>query len=327
MIGNNWNKQGDIARFKIDAPPGEYILHWYWRGYSDCHDVAVLPNDPIAGTVVPHTSDARYGIVGNQIIYSRIDHAIYAQVLYTIYAPPPLLCSRAQLTPRFRTSLLCMHLHSVQGRVVHNMDWTKFNARSDALPTGQCSATPLPVNPGSSSNEDVRLCYAIPPSVGNLTNFVGETHTEALSACKARCTTLGVECDGINVVPMTTPPAVYFTDKDRALSVGGSERAIPYGNSNCDSVCFNKEIVSQRAESFICYPVDVVGDREVEEDWTIAPDDPTDETWYSTVYKKDFAREFRGIVTPCMDYVSAAFPNGAHVTVGGILDRSLHLHW
>lgn len=65
-------QQADIARFKIDSVPGEYIVHWLWKGYADCSDVAVLPD--VAGQQVPHTSDARYGIDSGTHTMARIDH-------------------------------------------------------------------------------------------------------------------------------------------------------------------------------------------------------------------------------------------------------------
>ena len=37
-----WSVQGDIARFKIDGPPGEYIMHWYWRG-TLCASIVSVP--------------------------------------------------------------------------------------------------------------------------------------------------------------------------------------------------------------------------------------------------------------------------------------------
>ena len=248
-------------------------------GYSDCHDIAVLPNNVAAGTVVPHTSDGRYGVLGSTLVYSRIDHAVFSQ-----------------------------------GRCTQNMDFSDWNARSDSLPQGQCSAKPLPVNPSSSSNADVRLCYVIPPSgPANLTNFLGESHEEALDACKARCTRLGGSCEGLNVVPMQAPPAVLYTDVLRPLDAGSSERAIPFGNSNCAQSCLDRETGwgGRSADAFICYPVKPMGDRQVEEDWTIAPLDTGDETWYSTVYKKDRLREFAGLTTSCTEYKSPEFPDGS----------------
>lgn len=221
-------------------------------------------------------------MLGSTITYSAIDHAVF-----------------------------------VQGRVVQNMGFDGWNARSDSLPQGQCSAKPLPVNPSSSSNADVRLCYVIPPSgPTNLTNFVGETHEEALLACKARCTRLGGGCEGVNVIPMLAPPGVLYSNVNLPLNAGSSERAIPYGNSNCAQSCFDKESGwgGRSADAFICYPVHPLGRRAVEEDWTIAPFDTADETWYSTVYKKDYVREFRGVTTSCTEYKTAEFPNGAPFT-------------
>lgn len=72
----HWPSQGDVARFKIplDTPPGEYIMHWYWRGYSDCNDIAVLPADASMGTVVPVGGTEMYGELSTDYIYTRIDH-------------------------------------------------------------------------------------------------------------------------------------------------------------------------------------------------------------------------------------------------------------
>ena len=220
-----------------------------------------------------NASDAD-GVLGTEIGYSRIDHA--------------------QLSG---------------GRVVQNMGWGILDIRTDSLPQGTCSSIP-PVNGGHDRLPlyDIRTCYVIPPE--NKTNFVGETHAAALEACQSRCTSLGPAwCDGVNVVPMIAPDGVFFSDENVPLSSGGSERAIPYGISNCASTCFAKE-TNDAAKSFICYPVSVQGDRSVEEDWTLAVDDTTNEIWYSTVYKKEQFREFKGIGTTCMDYVSAKFPDG-----------------
>ena len=71
--------QADVARFAIWDEPGEYIMHWWWRGYSHCIDIAVLPNDATAGTVVPSTpTSARYGVVQNSYVFNRMDHAQFS---------------------------------------------------------------------------------------------------------------------------------------------------------------------------------------------------------------------------------------------------------
>ena len=81
----HYANQADTARFVIPegTPPGEYILHWFWRGYTDCQDIALMPNaaDVTAGrstgtaTTVASTGDAMYGYLSESYGWSRIDHA------------------------------------------------------------------------------------------------------------------------------------------------------------------------------------------------------------------------------------------------------------
>ena len=216
--------QADIARLKIDGDPGEYVVHWYWRGYSDCHDVAVMPNDAAAGTVVPDAS--RYGVLGAETVFARIDHAQFAG-----------------------------------GRVVQSMEWRDFNQRSDALAPNECSADPPAAYNAASG---VRTCFVIPPE--GKTNFLNETHEQALTECQNRCLRLGGSCVGVNTVPLERPSTVRF-----------ATQAIPFNNGNCAAKCFNKEPAAQRAESFVCYPVKMAGNRFIEEDWTVALDDTENE--------------------------------------------------
>lgn len=71
--------QVDVARFAIWEEPGEYIMHWWWRGYSHCIDIAVLPNDAAAGTAVPNLpTSARYGVVQNSYVFNRMDHTQFS---------------------------------------------------------------------------------------------------------------------------------------------------------------------------------------------------------------------------------------------------------
>ena len=75
---NHFPLEADVSRFKIDGEPGEYTVHWYWRGYSDCTDVAVLPRDVAAGTVVPEASESKYGAKGTTVLtFARIDHCLF----------------------------------------------------------------------------------------------------------------------------------------------------------------------------------------------------------------------------------------------------------
>ena len=216
--------QADIARLKIDGDPGEYVVHWYWRGYSDCHDVAVMPNDAAAGTVVPLAS--RYGSLGAEVVFARIDHAQFGG-----------------------------------GLVLQSMEWRGFNQRSDALAPNTCSSKPPAAYNAASG---VRTCIVIPPE--GKTNYMNETHGQALKACQNRCLRLGNSCVGVNAVPLELPSNVQF-----------QTQAIPFNNGNCAAKCFNKEPTAQRAESFVCYPVQMAGNRFIEEDWSVAPDDTQNE--------------------------------------------------
>jgi hypothetical protein len=232
--------QADVGRFRIDGPPGEYVLHWLWGGYSDCNDIAVLP----PSVVVPHTSDARYGKLAALQSFSRIDHCQYG------------------------------------GGRMQAIDF-EVARRSDAIPAGECHDVHV-----SDWRTNQRTCFVIPPSGGAVParNANSETAEEALAACQYRCLHTGTSCVGINVVPITAPPLLRFTDV--------SERAMPWttyrsgapvvGVSNCNMSCFDNE--PNLAESMICYPLKLAGSRIIEEDWTLSLDDPTNEIWYRCVF-------------------------------------------
>lgn len=175
----------------------------------------------------------------------------------------------------------------------------------------------------------------IPPD--GAVNALGETADEALTACQSRCTNLHLgRCVGVNVLPLTPPPLVIFTEMS---GDNGGERGIPYGVGNCNASCFAAEpnpaesmvrfYCSHRRASVIytnfsfhsrrvtpsfpaqvCYPLKLSGARIVEEDWTLSVNDVHDEIWYSTCYKRELKRVFTGLTTPCMDYVSTDFPDG-----------------
>lgn len=221
---------------KIDDEPGEYIMHWYWSGYSDCQDIAVLPNDPAAGTVVPDTSESKYGVLGTTAGYSRIDHCMYGggrlQVLSFVGIAPP----------------------DGHGR------WAPI------LGNGKCSDIPIEYDPRASKSDqqtsEYRMCYVIPPE--GKRNALNETRQEALAMCFAICDNhQGPQnrCTGVNVVPLQPPPATIFKEEGTCnLRDGGDcvgtttgDRAIPFGVSNCDASCFAKE--PHPAESMVCYPV------------------------------------------------------------------------
>ena len=81
-------------------------------------------------------------------------------------------------------------------------------------------------------------------------------------------------------------------------------------------VHFEKEAASQKAGSYICYPVHVVKNDQnrAEEMWETAANDPMDIMWYSTAYRREMQRTFTnlsmGVATPCSAYVSPQFPDG-----------------
>ena len=266
--------QADVARFMIDDEPGEYIMHWYWGGYSDCHDIAVLPFG--ATTTVPDTGESKYGVVGTTQGYSRIDHCAFAG-------------GRLQL-----------------------MKFGGLADRGNSILHGQCSDNPLKYNSKGQLRSKIRTCYVIPPE-GDV-NALNETREEARKSCFALCDKVG-GCIGLNIVPLLPPPQALFIDEstctyEQGVCVGApsGSRAIPFGISNCDKKCFDKE--KRPSESMVCYPVAIGTTRSVEEDWTIAVSDPRDEIWYSTCFKKQSFREFRGINTTCMDFVSSKYPDG-----------------
>ena len=83
--GASWAQQFDVAPFELPAgtPPGQYIAHYYWRGYRDCIDIDVLPDSlPVA-----ETSNARYGYKDTELTtYQRIDHCQYEAGTYQVYS-------------------------------------------------------------------------------------------------------------------------------------------------------------------------------------------------------------------------------------------------
>ena len=80
-----WAQQFDTAPFELPAgtPPGQYIVHYFWRGYRDCIDVDVLP----PSLPVPCLSNATYGHEDASLTsYQRIDHCQYEAGSYEVFA-------------------------------------------------------------------------------------------------------------------------------------------------------------------------------------------------------------------------------------------------
>jgi hypothetical protein len=65
----SYPSQSDVARFTIpsDAPPGKYIVHYYWGGYHDCIDI-----DYVASPV-----QYIYGVPTNVTKWLKVDHCYY----------------------------------------------------------------------------------------------------------------------------------------------------------------------------------------------------------------------------------------------------------
>ena len=114
------------------------------------------------------------------------------------------------------------------------------------------------------------------------------------------------------------PPALLRFTSTAMDSLGSSERAIPWGTSNCDATCFANEPTDIASSAMVCYPLELAkGDnRKVEESWSVAGSDTADETWYSTAFLREQTRTFSGITddttgasVDCTTYTSPEFPS------------------
>jgi hypothetical protein len=176
-----------------------------------------------------------------------------------------------------------------------------------------------------------RTCYVIPPprrgAAKSPRNHLGETRNEAIAHCKNRCD-MTPGCAGLNVAPLQAPKLSRFNVEgfcnispdlecqgEGAVGFGANgggsvgNRNIPYGISNCDASCFANEPAEIVAEAMVCYPVAMGGlTMDIEEDWTVIPNDPTNEVWYSSFFRKIKLREFDASYTPCMESVGTEDP-------------------
>lgn len=82
---------------------------------------------------------------------------------------------------------------------------------------------------------------------------------------------------------------------------------------DCNADCFAHELASQRADSFVCYPLKKAGVRIVEEDWTLATTDVYDEVWYSTCYVYEPLREFAGLPTTVRIRFTSLVAHSSHL--------------
>ena len=124
----------------------------------------------------------------------------------------------------------------------------------------------------------VGACVAIPPP--GTTNAAGQTRTDAQEACVARCRdALNRRCSAINIVPAEAPTATRIWGTDSTAT------NVPWGNGGCGTTqaAF---VAAEPAGSSVCYGFTPGAEPIVGEPWTVVDDDPEDETFYSTCYRK-----------------------------------------
>ena len=133
-------------------------------------------------------------------------------------------------------------------------------------------------------------CHFIAPP--GQRNTFGQAPEEALRRCQAECSRRPTgKCAAVMVVPRDTPPAVTSLGLAGLGSDARSRQNIPWGVKNCREGCSDQ----QPAGTSICFGVDVTSTgRDVSEDWLVADDDPEDEVFYSTCYRRVGGRAFDG---------------------------------
>ena len=242
---NHWPKQFDIARMTFPThvqSVGQHVVHWMWRGYRDCIDVDILPDN----APVPNTSGAIYGYKASaQDEWTRLDHAQVPKNKFSVFRHPKSSCDKGW---PFHKKQTCFVIPPEGETIYHRKD--------------------------SSSTR-----------LGHIWD-----RSYALQRCKNRCTAVGLaNCQGVQVVPLEPPPAVLFNTTD--------EQNIPWGVGDCveqGSTCLRAGTYPKG--SFVCYSIDFDSfpSAEIAEPWEVAPDDPRDEVFYSTLYLKTESWHFDG---------------------------------
>ena len=241
---NHWPKQFDIARMTFPThvqSVGQHIVHWMWRGYRDCIDVDILPDN----VPVPNTSGAMYGYKASaQDEWIRLDHAQVPKGKYSVFRHSKSNCGRGWPMYKFQTCFVI----PPEGEIIFH--------RKDGY---------------SSGNWD---------------------RSFALQRCKDRCTETSLaNCQGVQVVPLEPPPAVLFNTTD--------VWNIPWGVGDCveqGTHCLKAGTPGHPKGSLVCYPIDFDSfpSAEIAEPWEVAPDDPRDEVFYSTLFLRTEAWHFDG---------------------------------
>jgi hypothetical protein len=279
QLWGNFAHLAFTARFKIDADPGEYVLHYQNVGYMDCIDIAVMPKAPL---YPPVPTASRYTSVpsAGAKVYHRIDHCQIGEGRWG--------GDDNQMGAGYFEKHANVHLH--QG----------------------CTQT------GTASPSLSRTCFVI-PAEGNVNAHgeTRQAAFDACIAANDAIDTIISSSRGqlygtlgVNVVPLSAPKDIRFQS---AL-----DRAIPAAYGNCKAECFAQEPNRSSAQVCfpVRHGIRDYHDHDGEvpylrQEWTVIDDDPTDEIWYSTCYIKALARAVdAGITTPCMDYTSAQFPTG-----------------
>ena len=156
-------------------------------------------------------------------------------------------------------------------------------------------------------------CIAVPPA-GQM-SAAGLSTEQAVAACKARGGSLhagnNLGLVHLNLVPLTPPPLATmaaaapsgeFYNSDPSSTNIAATLNIPWGIGNCKKSCFASEPVGTQ----ICYPLRTYGRRaNAEQDWTVVPDDPEDQVWYSTCYKSNPDRVYDGATCPASQCVAS----------------------
>jgi len=116
------------------------------------------------------------------------------------------------------------------------------------------------------------VCHPIPPP--DATNSQGQTRDAALEACKERCKADN-GCEAVNLVPAASPASIAFG--------GAAYQNVPWDDAACPQAAF----AAEPAGTSVCYgflPADV--ETETSELFVIVDNDPQDEIFFSTCYRK-----------------------------------------
>jgi len=116
-------------------------------------------------------------------------------------------------------------------------------------------------------------CHPIPPPAA--TNSQGETREAALEACMTRCEAAD-GCEALNLVPARPPPSAIFG--------GAARNSLPSSSTGCTEA----DLAAEPAGTSVCFglvPIEIDPDIATEP-FLVVSDDPEDEIYFSTCFKK-----------------------------------------